>query len=60
MTLGITPVKSSLVALWSGGQQNSQSLVSFQEKQKNMKEICFCVCERAIVVFFTNSTVVEC
>lgn len=28
MTLEITPVKSSLVATWSGGQLNSQSLVS--------------------------------
>lgn len=42
MTLGITPVKSSLVALWSGGRLNSWWPVSLQEKQTPKNKVCFC------------------
>lgn len=39
MTLGITPVKSSLVALWSGGRLNSWWPVRKNKNPKN--KVCF-------------------
>lgn len=54
MTLGITPVKSSMVASWSEGRLNSQSPVSLQEKQGAKKdESVFLLKVWALI--FTNS-----